>query len=86
MDSAEAEVFKTRDLSLASAVSLLSGTDPILEADRRGTIIFSFDGTEEVRRLVAAYTDGSAIGPLLDFSERLKSLRSAMYNVQDLAR
>ena len=76
-------VFRTRDLSTAAALSLISGTDPTLEADRRGKVIFLFPGSEEINRLVVAYNDGSMVAPVVDFVERLKSLRSTMYNVRE---
>lgn len=80
------EKFRTRDLGLAAAVSLLGGTNPTLEADRRGSIIFIFEESDEIRKLAEAYIAGTASGSLLNFSERLKSLRSSMFNAQDLAR
>lgn len=80
-----AEVFKVRDLSLAAAVSMLGGTDPTFEADHRGRMIFVFDGSDEVRRLATAYTDGTATGSLIEYAERLKGLRSKMFLAQDMS-
>jgi hypothetical protein len=76
--------FKTRDLSLASGISLLTGTDPSFEADRRGSVVFGFPDSPEIRDAAAAFVDGTAIGSLVDYSERLKHIRSMMFHKRDL--
>jgi hypothetical protein len=77
--------FKTRDLSLASGISLQTGKDPSFEADHRGNVVFKFHGSDEIRQAAAAFIDGSATGSLIDYSERLKNIRSMMFHKRDLA-
>jgi len=79
------ERFHTKDLNLATAVSVLSGSDPTLETDRFGKVVFCFDSAADVHKTICSYHDG-AVAPLVDFVERFKGLKAAMYGRREVAR
>jgi hypothetical protein len=79
------EVFRTKDLNLATAISVLSGADPGMEADRLGKVVFCFNGETDVHKTLIAYHDG-AVAPLVDFVERFKTLKASMYSRREVVR
>lgn len=79
------EVFRTKDLNLATAVSVLSGNEPDMETDRLGKVVFCFPHPEEVHKTISSYHDG-AVAPLVDFVERFKGLKAAMFSRREVAR
>ena len=73
------EKFRTRDLSLASAVTLISGIEPVMEADPSGKVQFIFPADDGIRKAVISYHDG-AVAPICDFVETFKRTKAAMFN------
>jgi hypothetical protein len=73
------ERFKTRDLSLASGLSVLSGIDPCVESDKNNKVVFVFDDQEKwIGKTIAAYHSGAS-GSLVDFATKYRELKALMF-------
>lgn len=78
--------FRTRDLSLASGLAVLSGIDPKMETDKNNKIVFVFDdGDRWVGKTIAMYHRG-ANGALVDYAEKYRQLKGQMFSCRGTGR
>lgn len=73
------EQFSTKDLNLAAAISVLAGVEPVLSVDHSGRVVFDFPPEDGIYKVVAEYHSAEASASLLDYTEKLRSLRAAMF-------
>lgn len=70
-----------RDLWIASAVSLLTKTDPTLHLNSDNLVTFGFPPSENIRQAVELYYNGTHVS-LEEYAAVVKKLRHEMYSLR----
>lgn len=76
MKQKQAENFDTKDLWLASALTLLLNTPPEYKSDS-GQVVFVFPKTDALYKAIAEYNAGVCL-PVYTYAQTTKRLRSEM--------
>lgn len=73
--------YDTHDLGLAAALSLNFQIDHVDDSNPR-RLVFCFDDTPDVKKMVSDYFDGKLMVIALDYQAKLKQLKARTYQAK----